>query len=523
MASATVSAIAAEATAIRFRDVTESAGLLGPLAGLMGHGAAWGDFDGDDRIDLFVGGFSDRPDKEYAPADGPIANPLFRNSGGGRFERVIGSAVETFARTSGAVFADLDNNGTLDLYVANNAKRKPGGGQEPQLSAKGKHSQLFRNDAGKLVNISAESGACPETLYTARNIGVLDYDGNGLLDLLLIEDKFTSAPRSVLLRNQGNLKFEDVTKQSGLPENLFGLGLAVADVNDDGRPDFFVGHSNRLFVSQSGGTYREAAGLEAVFRLESFDDEDWPCGAAFGDLNRDGRPELVVSTHGVRARNRVFLHEGTKDGLPVYREISLECGLGDVIPAKCPHVEIQDFDNDGWPDIYLSAAWKDDGKVTPLLYRHQGLKDGLPRFASQRATTAPMIYFPAGPSGDFDNDGRLDLFLVNWFPGNHCRLLRNESAEQGWLKCRVKGRTSNRMGIGSKIWIYPAGKIGQAEALLGYREITTGYGYAGGQPAIAHFGLGATEVVDILVRFPDGTEIRRAGANVDQVLEFKQP
>lgn len=529
-------AVAAESWPIRFTDVAESSKVKGLLVGMMGHGGAIGDFDGDGRLDLFAGGFCDRPDAEYAPASGPVPARLLRQREDRTFEIIEQPAVSFHARTSGAVFADLDNDGTLELYVANNARPKAGTrGGDIQKGAQTRRSSLLRMKDGKWYDVSETSGACPPALLSARNIGVFDYDGDGKLDLLIVEDRFVPrgvTPRTTLLRNtsdKSGLKFEDVSAKVGLPDGVFGLGCAVADVNEDGKPDFFVAHSNRLFLSTLGGKFVESPLLVKTFAWQPLDGEDWPCGAAFGDLDRDGDLDLVVSIHSVKARNRIYLNEGVKDGVPIFRDVSTEAGLGDIVPVRCPHVEIQDFDNDGWSDIYVSAAWRhEDGRVEPVIYRNTGVKDGTPRFTLPRklgdGDGLRMVYYPAGPTGDINGDGLLDIFLINWFGGDHAHLLRNDSTSKNWLDVRVTGKTKfNRMGIGARVRLFRAGQPHDAANLLGTREISTGFGYASGQPAQAHFGLGDVTRIDVQVMLPGGDLVVKKDVATNRAVVIEEP
>lgn len=507
---------AAAQSPIRFEDATTAAGMKDALAGIMGHGGAFGDYDGDGHVDLFVGGFCDRPNSEYAPAKGPVPTHLFHNLGGGKFERV-GGAAEFFARTSGAVFADLDGDDTLELYSANNARAVRGPQETVQAKAKGVHSRLLKLEGGKWLDISTSSGTCPDELLSARNVVPLDYNADKQLDLLVVEDIFIKTPQTRLFRNDGDLKFTDVTKQAGIPDGLYGLGCAVGDINGDGRGDIFIGHSNRWLLSTKDGKFTEDAELNKTFAWQPLHREDWPCGAALGDLNRDGRLDLVLAIHGVPARNKVYLNDGIVDGVPRFRDVTEQSGMPAEVPVKCPHVEIQDFDNDGWPDVYISAAWKDgDGSVTPLILHHAGLKNGTPRFELPRPIGEKMVYYPAGPSADYDNDGRIDLFLINWFQGDSCHLLKNVTKAGNWTEVQVTGKGTTPMGIGTRVCVYEAGKAGDVRSLVGCQEIQTGYGYASGQPAIVHFGVGERTHIDLVLEVPHQSDVVVKNQTVNQ-------
>src|SRR5262245_20874571 len=243
---------AAAAYAFVFCDVADVTGLVPHVAGVRGHAAAWGDVDGSGYPSLFVGTFADAGSK---------TSLLLRNTKG-KFSLDEQQHLRLSSCASGAIFVDLDNRGKLDLYVGNNAHGKDGLRATPNA--------LFRNDGGgKFADVSKESGACPPGLQ-ARTVAALDFDGDGLLDLIATDFYYTTKATYglALLRNKGNFQFEDVTKAAGLPVGAAVSGLAVADVNNDGWPDLFLtapDGNNRLFLNDGKGHFREAPLTREVF------------------------------------------------------------------------------------------------------------------------------------------------------------------------------------------------------------------------------------------------------------------
>lgn len=486
---------------LAFEDITSSHGLLEPLKGMHGHAAIWADTTGDDRPDLFVGTFADRDDERYRHrgADGPSPDRLL--IGGPEGFTLDESLEPVFSRTSGGVGADLDLDGDIDLVISRNSRDSIGGAPA---------TQLLRNDGGQLVPV--DNSGLP-TDIGGRSVAVLDHNHDAWPDLFIAEDRW-SGGSSVLMENLGGMEFADVTENAGLPPDIHGLGVAAADLTRDGHADLFVAGSNRLFIANGDGTFHEADG--SVFTWETFGDEDDVAGASVADVNRDGWLDLAVGHHynstldfEARVPVRLYLNRGLDDGDPVFEDVTMEAGLPGL-PTKAPHVELNDFDNDGWPDLLTSASAA--AGAHPAIFRHEGLVDGVPRF-SEPEGLGEAQYWVAAPSADVDRDGSLDIFLLEWEPALPSVLLGNRSDSGHWLEVSVGPEHGH--GIGWLVEIFEEG------ALLGSREITVTQGYSAGVSPIAHFGLGdATEITVRLTPPGDSPPIELPGVGPDRHLRY---
>lgn len=464
----------------QFADVTADAGLIDPLTGVYGHAAIWSDVDGDEVPDLYVGTFADRKDEVYQTrgASGPSPDRLLIGRGD-RFE-VDASLPETYSRSSGGAGADLDNDGDLDLVVSRNIKDQSLG-QTP--------TQVLEN-VGSTLKVVQGSGI-PEDLG-GRSVAVLDYDQDGLYDLFIAEDRW-AGESSVLFHNDGELRFSDANAAAGIPEGVHGLGVAVADFDEDGLSDIFVSGSNRIFLSDGPGTFTEAD--SSVFQWEVYGDEDDVAGASVADVNGDGLLDLALGqhynstlSHAKPVAVRLYLNRGSGQ----FEDITEAAGLI-PLPTKAPHVELQDFDNDGLVDLLTSAS---AGKG-PALFINQGLEGGMPRFAPPDGL-GDAHYWVAAPTVDYDRDGRLDIFLLDWQPSLPSILLHNETEAGNWLEVSVDA--AHGFGIGWRV------ELLDGDSFVGARDITVTQGYSAGVLPIAHFGLGDLEEVDVRLTPPGGLD-----------------
>jgi enediyne biosynthesis protein E4 len=437
-----------------FTDVTQDAGLANAGDGNYGMGVAVGDYDNDGFPDLYVTSYG--------------KNILYHNNGDGTFTDVTAKAgVAAGGWSCSAGFFDYDNDGRLDLFVTR------------YMEWDTQRSKICGNEWHTY---------CPPATFPATT--------------------------NILYRNRGDGTFEDVSQHSGIALSKGrSLGVSFADYDDDGFTDIFVSNDGMrqfLFHNNGNGTFTER-GLEAGAALTADGKPLSGMGTVFQDYDNDGRPDILVT---VLPREVYALYHNEGDGTFSYR--SLEAGLGALTAASSGWgVGLEDFDNDGWKDLFVAQSHVLDNveaidamlhyKETPLFaLNHQG------RFERADSGVATPLAGRGAAFGDLNNDGWMDAVVTSL--GGEPLVLMNHGGTANWLTISLRGSHSNRDGLGARVKVN-----GQV------RFATTAGSYISASDKRLHFGLGDAKLATAEIRWPSGVNQVLENIKANQFLEIREP
>jgi hypothetical protein len=499
----------------------------------MVSGVALLDYDGDGWLDIYAVNGAKLPGLDKS--DPAFWNRLYRNKGGGTFEDVTERAgVKGKGYELGVAAADFDNDGDTDLFVA---------------GLRG--NVLYRNEGnGAFTDVTEAAGlARPDPDYGslwAVAAAFVDFDNDGDLDLLVsnycVWDPATEplcGPRGLndychprnyrgqpnsLYRNEGDGTFTDVSAPSGIRDVIGkGMGLGVADFDDDGWVDVFVANDTEpgyLFRNRGEGRFEEI-GLAAGVAYPESGRPLSGMGADARDLDDDGRPDI-------------FLTALTGETMPVFRNLGRNSFVEVTMPSGVAALTLSrsgwgnaivDFNNDGRKDLFVCGGdvmdpegeFKDRVPQTNLVLANLGgmrFADATP--GAGREFSAKKAAHRGGAFGDLDNDGRVDAVVTDLY--GPIEVWKNVSpVPNHWLSLLTVGTRSNRDGIGAKIRL-------TTRSVTQYSHVNNAVGYGGASDRRVHFGLGRDDrAVRIEITWPSGVVQTLEDVVADRVLVVKEP
>ncbi|MDH3456199.1 MAG: CRTAC1 family protein [Gemmatimonadota bacterium] len=534
---------------VTFANVTQDAGIgfhhfsghrSSQLPEDMGSGAAWGDFDNDGWLDLYVA-------NEVGPltsTDGEVARSpahaaLYHNAGDGTFREVSAEAGVQFRGWGmGVAAGDYDNDGWLDLFV----------------SAYGDNILYHNRGDGTFADNTEDAGLGGRPgFWAGARWG--DYDRDGFLDLYVtgyVKYRYLAAQekslqydveqpaginpssfepeRNLLYRNNGDGTFSELAVRAGVSgEPGRSLGAVWADFDDDGWPDLYVANDvsdNLLFWNQRDGTFTD---ISLAARVADY---RGAMGIAVGDWDGDDDVDMFV-THWIAQENALYSNLrselralGSDTPQPLqFIDVADRYGLGQVALEFIGWgTSFIDYNNDGRLDLFIvngSTLQQDDDPrllvpMTDQVFWNRGADDGFYNVSSVSGE-----YFGQGSVGrgaafgDYDNDGDVDVFVVN--NGGPGVLLRNEGGNrQRWLEVRLIGEQSNRSAIGAKLRLVAGGAVQ-------VREVGAQSSYLSHNSLVQHFGLGTLQGADTLeIRWPSGLRQVVVGPASNQILRVSE-
>lgn len=473
------SATEADATAaLSFRDVSAEAGLAHHrVPGIeMFAGQAWGDFDNDGWADLYV-----------TDPSGP--NTLYRNNGDGSFSTadLAPTVALPQAYSQGAIFADYDNDGWKDLFVAN-------WGQ----------NMLFHNENGRAFRDVTAAAGLAGNEANSKTASWGDFDGDGWLDLYIANwscypkcGRQLDGESDKLYHNNGDGAFADVTDWLGGGTTGAGFVASFVDFDNDGDLDIYL--VNDAFVNPVGNKLWRNDGpgcrgwcFSQIAKEAGADAKVFGMGLASGDYDNDGDTDFYFSNVGPMT---LLQQEAGR-----FSNVAAAAGVQAPTLIAWGAVFL-DYDNDGWRDLYLAVSDTTNHRdvAANQLFRNQGDGGFLPVACSTAATDVRMSIGAA--AADYDQDGWVDLLVGNMDEGY--RLYRNQGAEDSenhWLALElVGGGPVNRDAVGARVQV-------TANGVTQMQDVIAGSSVGAGNELALYFGLAAAPTADLRVRWPDGSE-----------------
>src|SRR6266496_4532779 len=475
-----------------------------------GGGGLFFDYDNDGWMDIYF--VNSGPSDFYTPKT-PIRNALYRNNGDGTFTDVTEKAGVACGKMGdfgmGAAAGDFDGDGWVDLYVSNYGR-----------------NVLFHNNGnGTFTDVTDKAGVAAPNWSTCATW--FDYDNDGKLDLFVssfvqysgtgavfcgdnrIGRRYYCVPRvfkprpSYLFHNDGNGKFTDVSKESGIAASLGkSFGAVATDINNDGLMDLFVANdtvANFFFLNKGNGKFEEIGLPSGV----AYSDSGAPrsgMGVDAADYDGDGWQDLFVAN----IDQELFsLYQNQKD--VTFLDKPGEIGQATRLLSGWG-LKFFDYDNDGDPDLILANGHPDDMvEVQSLRVKYKEplllFENVNGRYKNVSATAGPAFTrdWPArGLSvGDYDNDGDLDVLVIN--NGEAPILLRNDGGNRNnWLGLQLVSTKSNPGAVGAII-TWEAGGVKRT------RMKTSGGSYLSSHDPREILGLGQASKIDsVQIKWPSG-------------------
>ena len=434
---------------LKFTDITKSAGLTRKGWGM---GVAVADYDNDGLQDIYVTGYG--------------GNALYHNLGNCKFEDVTEKAgVGAGGFSTGAAWGDYDRDGKVDLFV----------------------SRYVQVDMNNLPVFGNDPRFCRFKTVLVQ-CGPWGMPGES----------------DLLFHNKGDGTFEEVSKKAGVddPHHYYGLGATWGDYDNDGWPDLYVANDagpNFLYHNKHDGTF-EDVGLLSGVALSGDGMEQGSMGVDWGDYLHEGRLSMIVTNF--FEQGSTLYHNDKQD----FADVSLRAKL---LKPTYPYVswgtKFFDMDNDGWLDLFVA-----NGHVYPqadavsgaasyrqpiLLFRNH--RDGTFENVSQTFADLPLQSRRGAAFGDINNDGNIDIVVLNVGEPPSLLLNRNENGNHRVL-FKLVGVKSNKAAIGARVTV-------KAGPLVQMDEVRGGASYISQNDLRLHFGLGANEKMnEVTIRWPNG-------------------